>query len=87
MGKTLKPYLLGSAILLGGWLLLVGIGGGLAWIDWIDQDTAWIIAALAIPILVGMRRAMIRYGLTGRHLVPMAIGVGAVLVTAFLEVG
>lgn len=80
---NLKPYLIGSAIIVAAWLTLIGILSGLKWTGLIGYDDEWVTYLLGCVLIVLVIEAYRRFGLLFRHCLPVSVIVFAGLALLF----
>lgn len=86
LGNTVKPYVLGSAIIVAAWLALTGILSGLKWAGLIGHDDDWVAYLLGCVLIVAVIEAYRRWGLRFRHCLPVVVVTFVALVVLFGEV-
>lgn len=86
LGNTVKPYVLGSAIILAAWLALIGVLSALKWAGLIGYDDDWVAYLLGCVLIVVVIEAYRRFGLRFRHCLPVAVVAIAALAVLFSQV-
>lgn len=82
---TVKPYAIGSAIIIGAWLALVAVGALLNWTTGWSRDTLEaIIGGTGLVLAVAVIAQFQRRGLAFRHCLPVAVVVLGGLVAFFM---
>lgn len=69
----LKPYLIGSTVIVAAWLALISILSGLKWAGLIGYDDDWVAYLFGCVLIVAVIEGYRRLGLRFRHCLPVVV--------------
>ncbi len=83
---TVKPYAIGSAVIIAAWLALAALGALLNWATGWSRDTLEaVMAGTGLVLAVAVIAQFQRRGLAFRHCLPVAVVVLGALAAFFIQ--